>query len=82
MKKNSDNFVTLRHLSTGEIATIRQLKGDVVTKQRLMALGIIRGQKISLDIQAPLGDPRIYSIMGYRLSIRNEDADNILISQQ
>ncbi len=70
----------LVELQSGETAKIKKLLGNTLNKQRLMALGIVRGQEISLEIKAPFGDPRIYSIMGYRLLIRNEDADNILVS--
>ena len=76
-----NNNTSLNTIKLGESAIIHKLLGDKVSKQRLMALGIVRGQEISLDTKAPLGDPRIYSILGYRLSIRNNDAEKILVSR-
>ncbi|MBF0444660.1 MAG: ferrous iron transport protein A [Magnetococcales bacterium] len=73
---------TLAQLDDGKTVRIVGLEGDDVSKRRLMALGIVRGKEISLDTKAPLGDPRIYSILGYRLSIRNADAQKILVSNE
>ncbi|MBF0369534.1 MAG: ferrous iron transport protein A [Magnetococcales bacterium] len=71
--------MTLADLKNGETAKIHRLMGDETSKRRLMALGIVKGKEISLEVKAPMGDPRIYSILGYRLTIRNEDARNILV---
>lgn len=81
MSNTQDNQVSLDTLQHGQAAIIGQLLGDKMSRQRFMALGIVRGQEISLETKAPLNDPRIYAIMGYRLSIRNDDAKKILISK-
>jgi ferrous iron transport protein A len=75
-----DVAMTLADLNDNSTMQIVGLKGDDVSRRRLMALGIVRGKKISLDTRAPLGDPRIYSILGYRLTIRNDDAQRILVT--
>jgi ferrous iron transport protein A len=75
-----DRAITLADLNNDEAVQIVGLKGDDVSKRRLMALGIVRGKEISLETQAPMGDPRIYSILGYRLTIRNDDAQKILVT--
>ncbi len=72
---------SLMDLKNGESARIVGLQGDMVHKRRLMALGIVNGKDIALDLKAPMGDPRVYSILGYRLTIRNDDARNILVSR-
>lgn len=72
--------MTLAELPAGRAARIEGLAGDAVGKRRLMALGLVRGKEIALEIKAPMGDPRIYTILGYRLSLRNEDARNVLVS--
>ncbi|MBF0439402.1 MAG: ferrous iron transport protein A [Magnetococcales bacterium] len=77
--KNSNN-TTLAELPVGRAARIEGLLGDTVSKRRLMALGLVKGKEISLETKAPMGDPKIYSILGYRLSIRNDDAKNVLVS--
>ena len=72
--------ISLSQLENDEVVRIVELMGDDVSKRRLMALGIVRGKEITLEKQAPLGDPRIYSILGYRLTIRNDDAEKILVT--
>ena len=54
-------------------------RGDETLKRRLTAFGILRGTAISLDRTSPWGNPRAYSLLGYQLSLRNEDASSILI---
>ena len=78
---STQNDSSLMDLKKGEHARIIGLQGDMVSKRRLMALGIVSGKDIALDCKAPMGDPGIYSILGYRLTIRNDDARNILVSR-
>ncbi|MBF0190539.1 MAG: ferrous iron transport protein A [Magnetococcales bacterium] len=72
--------MTLAELPAGRAARIEGLIGDAIAKRRLMALGVVRGNEIALETKAPMGDPRIYTLLGYRLSLRNDDARNILVS--
>ncbi|MBF0180145.1 MAG: ferrous iron transport protein A [Magnetococcales bacterium] len=74
------NKKTLADLTVGHTARIEGLHGDAIGKRRLMALGLVRGREISLERRAPMGDPGIYAILGYRLSIRDDDARNVVIS--
>lgn len=79
--KTTENRITLADLKDNQSAEIVALTGDDVSKRRLMALGIVRGKKITLETQAPMGDPRVYTILGYRLTIRNDDAEKIVVSK-
>lgn len=72
---------TLAELSVGHSARVEGLLGDATSRRRLMAFGLVRGKEISLETVAPMGDPKIYSVLGYRLSIRNDDAKNVLVSR-
>ena len=80
MAQNKVDGVSLSTLKIGEAAVIEKLLGDKISRQRLIALGIVKGQAITLDTKAPMGDPRVYEVLGYRLLIRNEDAENIIVS--
>jgi ferrous iron transport protein A len=79
-KDQKKNSMTLADIKNEQAVQIVGLEGDDASKRRLMALGIVRGKDISLETLAPFGDPRIYSILGYRLTIRNDDAQKILVS--
>ena len=46
---------------------------------RLMQMGIIEGTPIEIVRFAPAGDPVEIRLMGYALSLRNEEAANVLV---
>ena len=46
---------------------------------KLMEMGCVPGEKITLEQVAPLGDPISVSIAGYRLSLRRSEAAHILV---
>jgi len=37
-------------------------------------LGMVKGTVINVDHTAPLGDPRSYLLLGYRVCLRREEA--------
>ncbi|QBO58837.1 FeoA family protein [Chryseobacterium salivictor] len=48
-------------------------------RQRLQDLGFVRGSEITVQNISPLGNPIAYSIHDTLISLRNEDAQNVLI---
>jgi ferrous iron transport protein A len=68
----------LTELVPGEQATISAL-GDTDLSIKLMEMGCIPGEIISLDKIAPLGDPISIQVAGYRLSLRLSEAEHILV---
>lgn len=44
-----------------------------------MDMGITKGTSIYLRKVAPLGDPIEVTVRGYELSLRKEDAENIIV---
>jgi ferrous iron transport protein A len=77
VKKDSVTLDDLRPEQQGEILKIET--EDSVFKRRMQSLGVVAGTAVTLDRSAPLGDPRIYSLMGYSLGLRNTEARQILI---
>ena len=71
--------VTLAELGPGETGVVNRIDGEAALKRRLNALGMVKGIEISLEHTAPMGDPRAYTLMGYQLSLRNEDARKIVL---
>ena len=70
--------LTLADLLPGQTAEIVEVDSDDgAFKRRLASLGVIPGHVVSLDRSAPLGDPRIYSVMGYSLGLRNTEAQTV-----
>ena len=49
---------------------------------KLMEMGCLPGEKVSIERRAPLGDPIAISISGYLLSVRKDEADTIMVQQE
>jgi len=70
--------IKLSKLKPGQEALISHFENnDALLK--LMEMGCVPGEKISIEQIAPLGDPISVSIAGYSLSLRIDEAENILV---
>ncbi len=70
--------LTLADLRPGQQGEIVKIDSEDKTfKRRMSSLGVIPGGPVALDRSAPLGDPRIYNLMGYNLGLRNAEAQMI-----
>jgi ferrous iron transport protein A len=49
---------------------------------KLMEMGCIPGEIIRVEQIAPLGDPISITVAGYQLSLRNDEAESIIITQE
>lgn len=68
----------LSELKLGQSAIIKRFKSnDIFLK--LMEMGCLPGEKIVLEQIAPLGDPISITVSGYRLSLRINEAEEIII---
>ena len=67
----------LSEISTGESAVVVKLLGHGAFRKRLIEMGFVKGQEIKVLLNAPLKDPIKYSIMGYELSLRRQEAELI-----
>ncbi|MEO5373042.1 MAG: ferrous iron transport protein A [Alphaproteobacteria bacterium] len=74
--------MTLADLVPGERASIGGIVGDAAFRRRLSAMGLVKGHEVYVDLRAPLGDPRLYTLLGYQLCLRNEDARKIYLDRQ
>ena len=46
---------------------------------KLLDMGCVPGEKISIIFKAPLGDPIAVKVSGYVLSMRNKEASSIKV---
>lgn len=73
----------LSELRTGERAVIAKVHGHGSFRKRLIEMGFISGKTVSVVLNAPLKDPIEYEILGYRISLRREEAGMIeVISEE
>jgi ferrous iron transport protein A len=68
----------LSQIQVGKKAIIRSFDKDEIFL-KLMEMGCVPGETVSIDLVAPLGDPISISIAGYNLSLRLEEADMIWV---
>ena len=66
-------FTALRRGQRAKIIGYRQ--GQLIYKQRLLAMGLLPGSTFEVLNVAPLGDPVAILIRGYTLSLRKQEAD-------
>ncbi len=69
----------LSELKIGESGTIHSFENDDIFL-KLMEMGCIPGEMVTVEQVAPLGDPISISVAGYQLSLRMNEADSILVS--
>ena len=73
----------LSELKTGERGIIAKVYGHGSFRKRITEMGFIKGKTVQVVLNAPLKDPIEYEIIGYKISLRREEADMIeIISEQ
>jgi ferrous iron transport protein A len=68
----------LSELKPGQRAVIRRF-GNHEIHLKLMEMGCLPGESISLEQVAPLGDPVSVYVAGYTLSLRLDEAEHIIV---
>ena len=71
----------LSELKIGESGIIHSFENDDIFL-KLMEMGCIPGELITVEQVAPLGDPISISVAGYQLSLRMNEADTIFIASE
>lgn len=71
---SKNRTMKLSELKAGEQAIIVRVTGKGSFRRRIVEMGFINGEKISVVQNAPLHDPVEYDIMGYRVSLRRVEA--------
>lgn len=64
----------LTQLSAKQSGRIARLTGSDALRQRLVALGVLRGQPISVAATSLWGNPKSYRIGLQQICLRDEDA--------
>jgi ferrous iron transport protein A len=70
----------LTSLAVGASATVVEIKLPPASRQRLMEMGLLAGSRIQLVRYAPLGDPLEIKVRGYNLTLRKQEAEQILVT--
>ena len=75
---NSDEG-SLTQLARGCQATVVSVDDSGPVGRRLLDLGLLPGTPIQALRHAPLGDPRLYELRGYRLCLRRTETDRVRV---
>ncbi|RLC78054.1 MAG: ferrous iron transport protein A [Chloroflexi bacterium] len=69
----------LSELKPGQRGKVVKVGGKGVMHRRILDMGIVPGVEIKVERVAPLGDPVDFKVLGYHLSLRREEAENVYI---
>jgi ferrous iron transport protein A len=75
----SDALQPLSALAVGTPAVVAEIKLAPADRARLMEMGLLTGTSIELVRFAPMGDPVEIKVRGYNLSLRKNEAEQILV---
>ena len=73
--------MTLNELKIGQSGVVTAVNGQGALRRRLLDMGITPRTRITLRKAAPLGDPIEIRLRGYELTLRLEDAKQIVLQK-
>ncbi len=72
-------IVNLRDMQENQTGTIVSVKAAGELGRRIRDMGLVPGKEIKIQGRAPLYDPVSLRIMGFTLTLRNNEADFIKV---
>lgn len=75
-----DQALSLRLLKVGEKARVARIMAEGELGRRIRDMGLVPGAEVEIVGRAPLKDPVALRLKGFTLSLRNNEADYILVS--
>ncbi|MDO4177571.1 MAG: ferrous iron transport protein A [Phascolarctobacterium sp.] len=70
---------SLKDIPVGETGVVVKILGEGALRRRLLDMGITKGVSILVRKLAPLGDPMQIHVRGYELSLRQAEAERIVV---
>ncbi len=71
--------ISLRNMRINQTGQVASIKANGELGRRIRDMGLVTGAKITVQGRAPLNDPVSLRIMGFTLTLRNNEADFITI---
>ena len=72
---------SLADLKKGQTATIHSFADDELSI-KLLEMGCLPGEKVTVSMVAPFGDPIAIEVLDYVLSLRKSEAKAVIISRE
>ena len=79
LRMSSNQTLRLCCLPRGVPATVVSVEGGDEVAQRLNDLGLVPGTRLEMLTVAPLGDPILFRLLGYRLALRRDESERVLV---
>ena len=79
--KMSAEKIMLDKIKVGSKAEVIKIESKGRLKRKLMDMGLNRGARIEVKGKAPMGDPIEIKVRGYSLSLRQDEAAEILVKE-
>lgn len=72
--------MVLSGLKLNQVAKVKKITAtDSVLTKKLLSMGILKGEKVVVTKKSVLGDPIEVTIRGYNLSLRKDEASQVLV---
>jgi Fe2+ transport system protein FeoA len=71
----------LSEIKEKQTVTVVHVGGNGVLRRRILEMGILKGTKIYVEKYAPLKDPLELIVKGYHVSLRVEEAAQIIVEK-
>jgi Fe2+ transport system protein FeoA len=71
----------LSAMRPGEAAVVKDVSGEGAFRRRLLDMGFTRGALVRVIKRAPFGDPIEYCIGGTHVTLRKQEAREIVVEQ-
>jgi ferrous iron transport protein A len=72
-------LINLRQMAKLQSGTIHSVKVGGELGRRIREMGLVPGTEITIQGRAPLNDPVALRVMGGTLTLRNNEADHIIV---
>ena len=70
----------LSNLKLNQPAKVKKITAsDSVLTKKLLSMGILKGEQVVVTKKSVLGDPIEVTIRGYNLSLRKDEASQVLV---
>jgi ferrous iron transport protein A len=69
--------INLRNMKKKQSGVITAIKANGELGRRIRDMGLVPGTEVKIQGRAPLNDPVALRVMGFTLTLRNNEADHI-----
>ncbi|KRM95623.1 ferrous iron (Fe2+) uptake protein FeoA [Liquorilactobacillus aquaticus DSM 21051] len=80
-EEDGEKLISLSQVKVGNAGIVNKIIGNKALRKRLMDMGLTKNTVVKIHQIAPLGDPIELIVRNYKLSIRKNEADFVLVSE-